>query len=156
MTKKRVLFVCTHNSARSQMAEAMVNAWAGDTFEAFSAGTEASIIRPETVAVMQEIGFDLSANRSKSVEEFRGQPFHWFITVCDEAQKNCPVLPGVENVAHWSIEDPAHVTGSPEERLAAFRTARDRVRDRIHIFLLAAGRDDLPAPEPATLGEPSA
>ena len=152
MTKKRVLFVCTHNSARSQMAEAMVNAWGGDAFEAFSAGTEVTRIRPETVTVMQEIGFDLSANRSKSVEEFRGQPFHWFITVCDEAQKNCPVLPGVENVAHWSIEDPSLVTGSPEERLEGFRTARDRMRDRIRLFLLAAGRDDLPTPEAATLG----
>jgi arsenate reductase len=152
MTKKRVLFVCTHNSARSQMAEAMVNAWGGDVFEAFSAGTEATGVRPETIRVMREIGFDLSTNRSKTVEEFRGQPFHWFITVCDEAQKNCPVLPGVENVGHWSIEDPSLVEGSDEERLSAFRTARDRVRDRIHMVLLAAGRADLPTPQATSLG----
>jgi arsenate reductase len=152
MSKKRVLFVCTHNSARSQMAEAMVNAWAGDTFEAFSAGTEATVIRPETYAVMAEIGLDLEGHSSKSIEEFRGQPFHWFITVCDEAQKNCPVLPGVEHAAHWSIEDPAKAAGSPQERHEAFRAARDRIRDRIHIFLLAAGREDLPTPEAATLG----
>jgi arsenate reductase len=152
MAKKRVLFVCTHNSARSHMAEAMVNAWAGDTFEAFSAGTEAAGIRPETVKVMEEIGLSLEGHRSKTIDEFRGQPFNWFITVCDEAQKNCPVLPGVENVGHWSIEDPWRATGTPEERLEAFRTARDRIRDRLHIFLLAGGRDDLPTPEAATLG----
>jgi arsenate reductase len=152
MSKKRVLFVCTHNSARSQMAEAMVNAWAPDTFEAYSAGTEATGVRPETITVMAEIGMDLSGNRSKTVDEFRGQPFHWFVTVCDEAQKNCPVLPGVRNVAHWSIEDPSLATGTTEDRLAAFRTARDRLRDRIRLFLLAGERDDLPTPEKATLG----
>jgi arsenate reductase len=152
MTKKRVLFVCTHNSARSQMAEAMVNAWGGEAFEAFSAGTEATGIRPETREVMAEIGFDLAGQRSKTIEEFRGQPFHWFVTVCDEAQKNCPVLPGVKNVAHWSIEDPSLATGTAEERLEAFRHARDRLRDRIRLFLLAGGREDLPAPEAATLG----
>lgn len=152
MAKKRVLFVCTHNSARSHMAEAMVNAWGGDTFEAFSAGTEAAGIRPETVVVMEEIGLSLEGHRSKTIDEFRGQPFHWFITVCDEAQKNCPVLPGVQNVGHWSIEDPWLATGSDEERLEAFRKARDRIRDRIRLFLLAAGRDDLPTPEAATFG----
>ncbi len=89
------------------------------------------------------------ASRSRSSAS---QPFHWFVTVCDEAQKRLPVLPGVENVAHWSIEDPSLVTRPPEERLEAFRTARDRIRDRLHIFLLAAGRDDLPTPEAATLG----
>jgi arsenate reductase (thioredoxin) len=152
MIRKRVLFVCTHNSARSQMAEAMVNAWAPDAFEAFSAGTDATAIRPETIQVMADIGLDLDGQWSKSIDEFRGQPFHWFITVCDEAQKNCPVLPGVPNVAHWSIEDPSHVQGTPDEKLEAFRTARDRLRDRIHIFLLAAGRDDLAIPDTATLG----
>ena len=90
MTRKRVLFVCTHNSARSQMAEAMVNAWAPDTFEAFSAGTEATAIRPETIAVMAEIGLDLAGHRSKSIEEFQGQPFDWFVTVCDDAAEELP------------------------------------------------------------------
>jgi len=96
----RVLFVCTHNSARSQMAEAMLRAFAGDTFEAFSGGTEAAAIRPEAMRVMNELGMDISGQRSKTLEEFRGQTFDWFITVCDVAQKNCPVLPGVREVAH--------------------------------------------------------
>ena len=146
-----MLFVCTHNSARSQMAEAMLNAWGGDRFQAFSAGTEATGIKPETVQVMDEIGIDISAQRSKTIDEFRGQSFDWFITVCDEAQQNCPVLPGVRDVAHWSIEDPSAATGAPEERLEVFRTARNRIRDRLHVFMLAAGRADLPAPEPSTL-----
>lgn len=152
MTKKRVLFVCTHNSARSQMAEAMVAAWAPDTFEAFSAGTEATFIRPETIAVMAEIGLDLAGHRSKSIEEFRGQPFQWFVTVCSDAEERCPILPGVENIAHWNIEDPSRTTGNPEAQLERFRAARDLVRDRVHIFLRAAGRDDLPTPQTATLG----
>jgi arsenate reductase len=151
MDKRRVLFVCTHNSARSQMAEGMLNGWAGDRFEAFSAGTEATGIKPETIEVMREIGMDISHHRSKTIAEFRGQAFDWFITVCDEAQQNCPVLPGVPDVAHWSIEDPSAATGSDEERLEAFRRARDRLRDRIHVFMLAGARDDLPAPEPAKL-----
>jgi arsenate reductase len=146
MDKRRVLFVCTHNSARSQMAEGMLNAWAGDRFEAFSAGTEAAGVRPETIEVMAEIGIDVSHQRSKTLDEFRGRAFEWFITVCDEAQQNCPVLPGVRDVAHWSIEDPSAAEGPQEERLEAFRRARDRVRDRLHIFMLAGGRDDLPEP----------
>ena len=135
MTRKRVLFVCTHNSARSQMAEAMVNAWAGDTFEAFSAGTEATVIRPETIAVMAEIGLDLEGQRSKSIDEFRGQPFHWFITVCDDANEACPVFPGTPSAAHWSIEDPSSATGAEADRLDAFRRARDDVRERIEAFV---------------------
>ncbi len=152
METRRVLFVCTHNSARSQMAEAMLNAWGDGRFQAFSAGTEATGIKPETVQVMDEIGIDLSDHRSKTVDEFRGQAFDWFITVCDEAQQNCPVLPGVRDVAHWSIEDPSAATGSPEERLAVFRAARDHIRNRLRLFMLAAGRADLPAPERSTLG----
>ncbi len=113
MAKKRVLFVCTHNSARSQMAEAMVNAWAGDQFEAFSAGTEPAPCGPETIQVMTEIGLDLEGHHSKSIEEFRDEPFNWFVTVCSDAEERCPVLPGVENVAHWVIEDPSLVTASP-------------------------------------------
>ena len=151
MERRRVLFVCTHNSARSQMAEAMLNAWGGDRFQAFSAGTEATHIKPETHQVMQEIGIDLAGHRSKTIDEFRGQPFEWFITVCDEAQQNCPALPGVREVAHWSIEDPSAATGTSEERLEVFRTARNRIRDRLHVFMLAAGRADLPAPEPSSL-----
>lgn len=151
MEKRRVLFVCTHNSARSQMAEAMLRAFAGDAFEAFSAGTEAASIRPEAIQVMSELGMDMSAQRSKTIEEFRGQTFDWFITVCDEAQKNCPVLPGVREVAHWSIEDPSLVEGTPDERLAAFRRARDLIRNRMRLFILAGGRAELPTPEPTVL-----
>ena len=151
MDKRRVLFVCTHNSARSQMAEAMLNAWGGDRFAAFSAGTEATGIKPETIQVMEEIGLSLDGHRSKTMDEFRGQPFEWFITVCDEAQKNCPVLPGAGHVDHWSIEDPSLAEGTPEERLAVFRRSRDHIRDRLRLFILAGGREDLPAPEATTL-----
>ena len=146
MEKRRVLFVCTHNSARSQMAEGMLNAWAGGRFEAHSAGTEAAGVRPETIEVMAEIGIDISHHRSKTIDEFRGQPFHWFITVCDEAQQNCPVLPGVNDVAHWSVEDPSAVQATREQRLEAFRRARDRIRDLLRVFMLAGGDD---SPEPA-------
>ena len=145
MEKHRVLFVCTHNSARSQMAEAMLRTFAGETFEAYSAGTEAAGIRPEAVQVMNELGVDISGQRSKTIDEFRGQSFEWFITVCDTAQKNCPVLPGVREVAHWSIEDPSLAEGTPDQRLDAFRRARDLIRNRVRIFILAGGRPDVPA-----------
>jgi arsenate reductase len=133
------------------MAEAMLNAWGGDRFEACSAGTEATGIKPETFQVMSEIGLDLAGHRSKTIEEFQGQAFAWFITVCDEAQKNCPVLPGVEDAAHWSIEDPSAAEGSLEERLAVFRRVRDQIRNRIRLFILAGGRPDIPDPEPTIL-----
>ena len=148
---RRVLFVCTHNSARSQMAEAMLREWGGDTFDAYSAGTEATGVKPETIQVMDEIGIDIRGQRSKTIDEFRGQSFEWFITVCDEAQKNCPVLPGVDEVAHWSIEDPSAVEGTPDERLEAFRRVRDRIRNRLRLFILAGGREDLVPPQPTAL-----
>jgi arsenate reductase len=151
MAKRRVIFICTHNSARSQMAEAMLREFGGETFEAFSAGTEAAGIRPETIQVMKEIGLDVSGQQSKTIDEFRGQSFEWFITVCDQAQQNCPVLPGVEEVAHWSIEDPSLKDGTPEERLAAFRRARDLIRNRLRLFILAGGRADSIAPQPTAL-----
>jgi arsenate reductase len=144
---RRVLFVCTHNSARSQMAEGMLRTWGGHGFEAHSAGTEASRVRPEAVAAMAEIGIDISGHRSKSVEEYLGQTFDWVITVCDQARQNCPVFPGVEQTGHWSVEDPSEATGSEEQRLAVFRRVRDDLRNRIHVFILAASREDLPAPE---------
>ncbi|MDQ3690699.1 MAG: arsenate reductase ArsC [Chloroflexota bacterium] len=151
MEKRRVLFVCTHNSARSHMAEAMLNAWGEGRFEAFSAGTEAGGIKPETVQVMDEIGISLDGHRSKTIDEFAGQPFDWFITVCDEAQRNCPVLPGVTEVGHWSVEDPSSAQGTQEERLEVFRAVRDRIRNRLRLFIIAGGRPDLAAPEPTTL-----
>lgn len=133
------------------MAEAMLREFGGDAFEAHSAGTEAAGIRPETIQVMNEIGLDVGGQRSKTIDEFRGQRFEWFITVCDEAQKNCPVLPGVQEVAHWSIEDPSLTEGTPDERLAAFRRARDLIRNRLRLFILAGGRPELPAPQATVL-----
>jgi arsenate reductase (thioredoxin) len=150
--RTRVLFVCTHNSARSQMAEGMVRAWGGNRFEAFSAGTEATRVRPEAIAVMREIGIDISGHASKTILPFIGESFAWVITVCDAAREACPTIPGAEQKAHWSIDDPSEVEGGEEERLAAFRIARDILRDRVHIFLLAAGREDLPKPEPTRIG----
>ena len=149
---QRVIFVCTHNSARSQMAEGMLRAWGGDRFEAFSAGTDASRVRPEAIAVMDEIGIDISGHTSKSIAPFLGQSFSWLITVCDQARESCPTIPGVLQQTHWSIDDPSAVEGDEETRLAAFREARDILRDRIHIFMLAAGREDLPQPEPQRVG----
>ena len=150
--RQRVIFVCTHNSARSQMAEGMLRAWGGDRFEAFSAGTEATSVRPEAIAVMDEIGIDIRGQASKTLEPFLGESFSWLITVCDQAKEACPTIPGVAKQAHWSIDDPSAVAGDDEARLAAFRMARDVLRDRIHMFMLAAGRDDLPRPEPQRVG----
>jgi arsenate reductase len=135
MTRQRVLFACTHNSARSQMAEAMVNAWGGESWEAHSAGTQATEVRPQTIAVMAELGIDLSAAWSKTLDEFSGQSFDWFVTVCDDAKESCPVLPGVPNVAHWNIDDPFQAPGTEADRLEAFRTARTAVADRVRAFL---------------------
>jgi arsenate reductase len=150
--RQRVMFVCTHNSARSQMAEGMLRAWGGDRFQAFSAGTEATRVRPEAIAVMDEIGIDISGHLSKTLEPFLGEAFSWLVTVCDQAKESCPTIPGVVHQAHWSIDDPSAVEGDEEKRLAAFREARDILRDRIHMFILAAGRDDLPHPEPQRIG----
>jgi arsenate reductase (thioredoxin) len=151
--QQRVIFVCTHNSARSQMAEGMLRAWAGDQFEVFSAGTEATRVRPEAIAVMREIGIDISGHESTTLDRYLGESFGWLITVCDSANESCPTLPGVEHRAHWSIDDPSAVAGDEEARLAAFRRARDTLRDRIRIFLLAAGREDLPSPQPSRIGD---
>lgn len=150
--RQRVIFVCTHNSARSQMAEGMLRAWGGDRFDAFSAGTEATRVRPEAVRVMDEIGIDISGQSSKTLEPYFGEAFNWLITVCDQAKEACPTIPGVAQQAHWSIDDPSAAEGDEDARLDAFRAARDALRDRIHIFLLAAGRDDVPRPAPQHLG----
>lgn len=129
--RDRVIFVCTHNSARSQMAEGLLRQWGGDRFEAFSAGTEATAVRPEAIAVMREIGIDISNQQSKTLVAFLGQPFDHLVTVCDQAKEACPTLPGVRQQDHWSIEDPSAVTGARERRLDAFRAARDDLRQRI-------------------------
>lgn len=149
--RQRVIFVCTHNSARSQIAEGLLRSLAGDRFEAVSAGTEATQVRPEAIAVMDEIGIDISSHTSKTLEPFLGESFAWLITVCDQAKESCPTIPGVKQQVHWSVEDPSDVEGDESTRLAAFRDARDRLRDRIHMFVLAAGREDLPQPEPTRI-----
>ena len=135
--RQRVIFVCTHNSARSQMAEGMLRAWGGDRFDAFSAGTEATRVRPEAVAVMREIGIDISSQSSKTLEPYLGADFSWLITVCDQARESCPTLPGVRRQAHWSIDDPSGVEGDDATRLAAFRAARDDLAGRVRAFLSA-------------------
>ena len=138
---QRVVFVCTHNSARSQMAEGMLRAWAGNRFHAFSAGTEATRVRPEAIAVMSEIGIDIAGQSSKTLEPYIGADFSWLITVCDQARESCPTLPGVRQQAHWSIEDPSRATGDDATRLAAFRVARDDLAARVRSFIAAPGID---------------
>ncbi len=133
--RQRVIFVCTHNSARSQMAEGMLRAWGGDRFEAFSAGTEATRVRPEAVEVMNELGIDISDQASETLEPYVGQPFDWLVTVCDQAKEACPTLPGVARQAHWSVADPSTSGGDEETRLEGFRAARDDLAGRVRSFL---------------------
>ncbi len=133
--KLKVLILCTGNSARSQMAEGLFRQVGGDRYEVFSAGTKPSLVRPEAIAVMREIGIDISGHRSKSVDEFIGQELDLVITVCDNAKESCPVFPGGTQRLHWPFEDPAAVTGSEEQRLAAFRSIRDQIQSRIRLFL---------------------
>jgi arsenate reductase len=133
--KKRVLILCTGNSARSQMAEGLLRHEAGDRFEVFSAGTKPSIVRPEAIAVMNEIGIDISSHRSKSVDEFTGEQLDCIITVCDNAKESCPIFPGTTKRLHWPFEDPALVQGSDDERKAVFREVRDQIHGRIMVFL---------------------
>lgn len=148
MDRQRVLFICTHNSARSQMAEGFLRAFAGDRFEAFSAGTEATLVRPEAIAVMAEVGINISGQTSKTLERFLHEPFGWVITVCDTARQNCPVFPGAERSLHWGIDDPAAVEGDEATRLAAFRRARDDLRSRIRMLVTTGTRPDLPPRQP--------
>ena len=131
--KQRVLFLCTGNSARSQMAEAFLRRYGSDQFDAYSAGLEPKGINPLTIQVMEEIGYDLSGQRSKGVREFLGSVFiHQLITVCDNAEKNCPsTWPGVVRKMHWSFEDPAAFEGSEEEKLAKFREIRDQIEQKV-------------------------
>ena len=134
--RTRVLFLCTHNSARSQMAEGLLRHFGGDRFEVFSAGTVKTAVRPEAVAVMDEIGVDISGQTSKTLEQFLGLPFDAVITVCDDANDACPVFPGARDRVHWSIPDPSAVEGSERDRMKAFRAARDDLRGRIETDLL--------------------
>jgi arsenate reductase (thioredoxin) len=133
----RVLFLCTHNSARSQMAEGLLRQLAGDRFEVMSAGTEATHIRPLAIRAMDEIGIDISGQESKTLDRYLDEPFDYVITVCDDANEACPFFPGAANRLHWSFEDPSRVEGSEEERLAVFRSVRDQIRERIEDDLVA-------------------
>ena len=135
MAKQEVLIVCTGNSARSQMAEGLLRHEAGDRFDVYSAGTKPTQVRPEAIAVMRELGIDISGQRSKSVDEFYGKALDYVITVCDNAKESCPVLPGKTKRLHWSFEDPAAVEGPDEVRKAAFRRIRDQIHGRIMMFL---------------------
>ena len=132
--KKRVLILCTGNSARSQMAEGLLRSFGGERFEVYSAGTEPSVVRLEAIAVMSELGVDLSGHRSKHVREFEGQAFDYVITVCDDANESCPVFPGETRRIHWSFPDPAAIEGSETERLAAFRRIRDALAEVFRDF----------------------
>ncbi len=132
---KRVLFVCSGNRARSQMAEGLLRHLAGDRFQVYSAGTEPKGLARLTVRVMEEIGMDVSGQRSKQVGEFVGQPFDYVVTVCDAARQRCPAFPGGGERIHWDVEDPADAEAKGVPALDAFRAARDELRRRIEEFL---------------------
>jgi arsenate reductase len=132
--KKRVLILCTGNSARSQMAEGLLGHDAGDRYEVESAGTRPGHLRPEAIAVMKELGIDISGHRSKHVDEFQGQSFDYVLTVCDNAKESCPVFLGHSKRIHNGFEDPAALQGTEEERLALFRRVRDEIRDYLKAF----------------------
>jgi arsenate reductase (thioredoxin) len=136
----RVLFVCTGNSARSIMAEALLRRHGGDRFEVFSAGTQPRGVNPFTLKVLDEAGIDASWARSKSVDEFLGQSFDHVVTVCDQARQVCPVFPGVHESLHWGYKDPAEATGTDDERLAVFRRVFVAMGERIAQFAAVTGR----------------
>jgi len=136
----RVLFVCTGNSARSVMAEALLRHRGGDDFEVHSAGTEPKGINPLTLRTLAEVGIDASWARSKSVTEFLGQRFDYVVTVCDQARQSCPVFPGVHESLHWGYEDPAAVQGTDEQRMIVFRQVLTQIGERINQFILLVRR----------------
>ncbi len=131
----RVLFLCTHNSARSQMAEGFLRAMAGDGFEAGSAGTEKTSVNPLAIRVMAELGIDLGGHTSKLYDDVASEAWDYLITVCDDANERCPWVPGSVQRLHWSFADPSRATGTEEQRLAAFRRVRDQIRERLTDWL---------------------
>jgi arsenate reductase (thioredoxin) len=136
MDKQRVLFLCTGNSARSQMAEAFLRQYGGERFEAHSAGLEPKGLNPLTVKVMSEVGVDISSHTSKGIDVYFGEPLPYLITVCDDADQNCPTgWTGVKTRMHWSFEDPARFEGTEEERLAKFREVRDLIEQKIRAWV---------------------
>jgi len=132
--RKRVLILCTGNSARSQMAEGLLRNLAADRFEVQSAGVAPTHVRPEAITVMRELGIDISQHRSKSVDEFLGQPFDYVITVCDNANEQCPIFPANTKRIHWSFADPAEAKGDEGAWLKVFRKVRDEITDQLRRF----------------------
>lgn len=139
---KRILVLCTGNSARSQMGEGLFRHEGRGAYEVESAGTKPSHVRPEAIAVMKELGLDISGHRSKSVNEFDGQQFDYVVTVCDNARDTCPAFPSGAQRIHWSLEDPAAIQGDDEARLAAFRRIRDQLHQNIKSFFAADRKGD--------------
>ena len=137
MIKAKVLFLCTGNSARSQMAEAFLKKYGGDQYDAYSAGTEPKGINPYTERVMEEVGINLSGQHSKHVKEYMGKVhFGYLITMCDEAEESCPTtFPGIGQRLHWSFEDPSAFTGSEDEKLVTFRQVRNQIEQHIKTWL---------------------
>jgi arsenate reductase len=148
----RVLFVCTGNSARSQMAEALLRELGAGAFDTYSAGTEPRGVHPLTIKSLAEVGIDISAADSKSVQAFAGQTFEYVVTVCDRAREACPVFPGAGNSMHWSFDDPAEATGTDEERLLVFRRVRAEIGTRLRTFIPLALRERDDQPSIARLG----
>ena len=136
MRKPKVLFLCTHNSARSQMAEAFLRKYAGDRFEAYSAGFEATELNPFARKVMEEVGFDMSGYQAKGLKQFLGRThFGYLITVCMKAEAECPIFPGSNVRLDWPFEDPAAVEGSEEEKLNKFRETRDKISEKVRSWI---------------------
>ena len=135
MVKKKILFICTGNSARSQIAEGLVNSLFLNNFEASSGGINPSKVNPYAVEVMKEIGIDISHHRSKNIRDFYGKDFDLVVTVCDNAKKVCPVFPGVKNMIHSSFNDPAEATGTKEQITAVFRNVRDQIKEWLIDYL---------------------
>jgi arsenate reductase len=140
---KKVLFICTHNSARSQMAEGVINKLYGESYEAFSAGTNPTTVNPYAINVMREIGIDISKNRSKRIDEFQGVDFDYVITVCDDAKEACPNFSGGENYIHKSFIDPTSFNGSVEKKIEVFRQVRDQIIDWIDKTFIINGKKSL-------------
>ncbi len=130
--KKKILILCTGNSARSQMAEGLLKHICQNEFEIFSAGTKPSIVRPEAIKVLTEIKIDISNNRSKSVDEFADEEIDYVLTVCDNAKENCPYFPAQTKLVHHSFADPAEVEGDEETRILAFRRVRDQIQEYLN------------------------
>ena len=131
MSKKMILYVCTGNSIRSQMAEGLLRHLADDRFDVFSAGLMPSIVHPKAIEVMAEIGIDISRHKSKSILEYRDQSFDYLVTVCDSAKEMCPVFPNSKKSLHWSIENPTDTIGTEDDILKSFRKVRDEIKERI-------------------------